>query len=79
MIGNDYSATNGILVVLTLVGLDVLPSHLKRWSEAAETWLDDKPTIIVEEGFYMPLTILPVSASTRSRRDSLPVSTISIS
>jgi uncharacterized membrane protein YcaP (DUF421 family) len=50
MIGDDYSVTNGMLVVLTLVGLDVLLSVIKRWSPAAETWLDGKPTIIVEEG-----------------------------
>lgn len=114
MIGEDYSVTNGALVVLTLVGLDVLLSHVKRWSEAAEMWLDGKPTIIVEQGRpktetmqrarideddvlmatpcskraeasqsfrgdYMPLTIFPVSASTRRRRDSFPVSTISMS
>ncbi|HEU4506375.1 MAG TPA: YetF domain-containing protein [Nitrospira sp.] len=50
MIGDDYSLTNGGLVVLTLVGLDVLLSHLKRWYPVAEKWLDGKPTIIVEHG-----------------------------
>lgn len=50
MIGDDFSFTNGALVVLTLVGLDVWLSHVKRWSPAAEKWLDGKPTIIVEHG-----------------------------
>jgi uncharacterized membrane protein YcaP (DUF421 family) len=50
MIGDDFSVTNGTLVVLTLVGLDVLLSFIKRWSSAADTWLDGKPTIIVEQG-----------------------------
>jgi uncharacterized membrane protein YcaP (DUF421 family) len=50
MIGDDFSLTNGALVVLTLVGLDVLLSHVKRWSPAAEIWLDGTPTIIVEQG-----------------------------
>ena len=50
MIGEDYSVTNGALVVLTLVGLDVLLSHVKRWSETAEMGLDGEPTIIVEQG-----------------------------
>ena len=36
--------------MLTLVGLDVLLSCVKRWSEAAEIWLDGTPTIIVEQG-----------------------------
>jgi uncharacterized membrane protein YcaP (DUF421 family) len=50
MIGDDFSLTNGILVVLTLIGLDVLLSHVKRWYPAAEKWLDGTPTIIVEHG-----------------------------
>ena len=50
MIGDDFSFTNGALVVLTLIGLDVLLSHVKRWSPAAEIWLDGRPTIIVEQG-----------------------------
>jgi uncharacterized membrane protein YcaP (DUF421 family) len=50
MIGDDYSVTNGMLVVLTLVGLNVLLSELKQRSRAAETWLDGKPTIIVDHG-----------------------------
>ena len=35
MLGDDFSFTNGALVILTLVGLDVLLSHVKRWSHAA--------------------------------------------
>jgi len=50
MIGDDYSITNGMLVVLTLVGLDILLSYVKRWFPSAETWLDGKPTIIVDQG-----------------------------
>jgi uncharacterized membrane protein YcaP (DUF421 family) len=50
MIGDDYSITNGMLVVLTLVGLDILLSHVKRGSSVAEAWLDGKPTLIVEHG-----------------------------
>jgi uncharacterized membrane protein YcaP (DUF421 family) len=50
MIGDDYSVTNGALVVLTLVGLDVWLSQVKRWWPTAERWLDGKPTIIVEHG-----------------------------
>lgn len=42
--------TNGALVILTLVGLDVLLSQVKRWSPIAELWLDGHPTIIVEKG-----------------------------
>jgi uncharacterized membrane protein YcaP (DUF421 family) len=50
MIGDDYSVTNGMLVVLTLVGMNVLLSHVKQWSRVAEVWLDGTPTVIVEQG-----------------------------
>jgi uncharacterized membrane protein YcaP (DUF421 family) len=50
MIGDDFSFTNGALVVITLVGLDVLLSHVKRWYPTVEMWLDGKPTVIVEQG-----------------------------
>ena len=32
MIGDDFSLTNGALVIMTLVGLDVMLSQVKRWS-----------------------------------------------
>ena len=50
MIGDDFSFTNGALVILTLVGLDVVLSHVKRWFPAAEKWLDGNPTVLVEHG-----------------------------
>lgn len=50
MVGDDYSITNGMLLVLTLVGLDILLSHVKRWSPSMETWLDGRPTIVVNLG-----------------------------
>ena len=54
MLGDDFSFTNGALVILTLVGLDVLLSQVKRWYPVAEKWLDGKPTILVAQG--QPLT-----------------------
>lgn len=50
MIGNDYSLTNGLLVVITLVGLDVLFTILKQRSAFIERWLDGLPMIVVEQG-----------------------------
>lgn len=50
MIGNDYSLTNGLLVVLTLVGLDILLSLWKQRAPAVERWLDGLPTVIVHQG-----------------------------
>ena len=50
MIGDDFSLTNGALVIMTLVGLDVMLSQVKRWSPSTELWLDGQPTILVEKG-----------------------------
>lgn len=50
MLDNDNSMTNGFLIVLTLVGLNVLMSLIKQRSRTVEKWLDGVPTILVEEG-----------------------------
>jgi uncharacterized membrane protein YcaP (DUF421 family) len=50
MLGNDYSLTNGILVILTLIGLDILFSLVKQRAPFFERWLDGKPLVIVEHG-----------------------------
>ncbi len=50
MIGNDYSLTNGMLVILTLIGLDILLSLVKQRAPFLERWLDGKPVVLVEHG-----------------------------
>ncbi len=50
MLGNDYSMTNGFLVILTLVGLDILLSVWKERSPTIEKLLDGVPMVIVEDG-----------------------------
>ncbi len=50
MIGNDYSMTNGFLVIVTLVGLDILLSLWKQRSPSLEKLLDGVPMVIVEDG-----------------------------
>jgi uncharacterized membrane protein YcaP (DUF421 family) len=50
MIGNDYSITNGLLVVVTLVGLDILLTNWKHRSAFIERWLDGLPMVIVDHG-----------------------------
>lgn len=50
MLGNDYSMTNGVLVVITLVGLDILFTNWKHRSAFIERWLDGLPMVIVEHG-----------------------------
>ncbi len=50
MLGDDFSITNAILVVTTLIAIDVGLSILKRRSNAVEAWLDGVPTILVADG-----------------------------
>src|SRR4051812_26332326 len=50
MIGDDYSITNGFLVILTLVTLDIGLSLLKQRVRGVEKWVDGLPTILVERG-----------------------------
>jgi uncharacterized membrane protein YcaP (DUF421 family) len=50
MIADDNSVTNGALLVLTLVGMDVLLSLAKHRSRRLERLLDGFPVVIVEDG-----------------------------
>ena len=53
LLGQDFSVTNAMLVIITLVTLDIGLSLLKRRSKRIDKWLDDVPLVIVEDG--MPL------------------------
>ena len=50
LLGNNFSITNALLVILTLIGLDIGLSLLKQPSSQIEKWLDGVPTVIVENG-----------------------------
>ncbi len=50
MIGNDYSVTNGFLVILTLVGLDIVLSFMKQRFPIMERYVDGLPLVLVDKG-----------------------------
>lgn len=50
LLGQDFSVTNALLVVITLVMLDIGLSLLKRHSERFDKLLEDVPLVIVEDG-----------------------------
>jgi uncharacterized membrane protein YcaP (DUF421 family) len=50
LLGNDFSLVTAFTVILTLVGLDILVSFVKRSSPAVEKWIDGLPLIILENG-----------------------------
>ncbi len=50
LLNGDGSMTNGFIVMMTLVGIDILLSWIKqRWSRV-ERLLDGTPVVIVEHG-----------------------------
>jgi uncharacterized membrane protein YcaP (DUF421 family) len=50
MITSDYSVTNAVLLVITLIGLDVLISELKEHFPRMSRFVDGTPLVIVEDG-----------------------------
>lgn len=50
LIDSDNSMTNGFLVVVTLLGLDIGMSLLKQRSKLVERLIDDVPLVLVEDG-----------------------------
>ena len=50
MLGNDFSVTNGILVILTLVGIDIGLSLLKQHFPQVERHLEGLPLVLVDRG-----------------------------
>ncbi|MBC3208914.1 MULTISPECIES: YetF domain-containing protein [Pseudomonas] len=50
LLGDDFSLTNSILVIVTLIAIDVGFSLLKQRSRWVSRLIDGEPTIIVENG-----------------------------
>ena len=50
LLGQDYSMTNAIIVIVTLVMMDIGLSFIKRQSKTIDKVLDDVPLVIVEDG-----------------------------
>ncbi len=50
LLGDDFSITNAVLVIATLIAIDVGFSLIKwRWP-VFDLWLEGSPTIVVENG-----------------------------
>jgi uncharacterized membrane protein YcaP (DUF421 family) len=54
LLGDDYSITNAALLITTIVGIDILMSHLKVRFGTLDRIIEGIPMIIVENG--QPLT-----------------------
>lgn len=52
MLGDDFSITNSVLLILTLFTTDIALSYLKRWSSRTARLIDGVPTVLVSNGIY---------------------------
>lgn len=50
LLGDDFSVTNSVLIIATLIAIDVGVSQLKQRSKRIALLLDGGPTVIVENG-----------------------------
>jgi uncharacterized membrane protein YcaP (DUF421 family) len=50
LLGEDFSITNAVILIVTLVGADIALSYLKRAWPLAGRFMDGTPTILVTEG-----------------------------
>ena len=50
LLGQDYSMTSAFIAILTLVGLDIVLSLVKRRWKWADRVLDSTPVVIVDDG-----------------------------
>jgi uncharacterized membrane protein YcaP (DUF421 family) len=52
MLGDDFSITNAIILILTLFTTDIALSYLKRGSPGAAHVIDGVPTVLVVDGRF---------------------------
>ncbi|MCZ4094048.1 MULTISPECIES: DUF421 domain-containing protein [Sinorhizobium] len=50
LLGEDFSITNATVLILTLFGLDILLSYVKRSMPKVALLLDGTPTVLIAEG-----------------------------
>ncbi|MDH0747820.1 DUF421 domain-containing protein [Pseudomonas sp. GD03842] len=53
LLGDDFSVTNAVLVIVTLIAIDVGFSLAKRRSKRLGKLIDGGPTIVVENGEFL--------------------------
>lgn len=50
LLGEDFSITNAVVVMITLFGLDLLLAWIKRTWPIAAKLIDGRPTLLVDKG-----------------------------
>lgn len=50
LMGEDFSITNAMVLIITLIMIDIGLSYLKRWSPMFGKLLDGTPTVLIRNG-----------------------------
>lgn len=50
LLGDDFSITNAIVLIVTLIVIDIGLSYLKKYSSAVGKLLDGTPTVLIRDG-----------------------------
>jgi uncharacterized membrane protein YcaP (DUF421 family) len=50
LLGDDFSITNAVILIVTLFSLDIILSHLKQWLPRAGLLIDGTPTVLICDG-----------------------------
>src|SRR5690606_1311133 len=50
LLGDDFSMTNAAVLIVTLFGIDIALSYVKRWLPSVARVLDGRPTLLVSNG-----------------------------
>lgn len=50
LLGDDFSITNAVVLILTLFIVDIALSYVKEWSPTIATLIDGTPTVLVGPG-----------------------------
>ncbi len=50
LLGDDFSVTNAVIVITTLLAIDVVISHVKQRSSRIDRWLEGTPIVVMSDG-----------------------------
>jgi uncharacterized membrane protein YcaP (DUF421 family) len=50
LLGDDFSITNAVVLMIVLFGIDIGLSFFKQWAPGAARYLDGAPTVLISDG-----------------------------
>tara|TARA_B100000378_G_scaffold59328_1_gene43888 strand:+ start:1331 stop:1771 length:441 start_codon:yes stop_codon:yes gene_type:complete len=50
LLGDDFSITNAVILIIVLFTIDVGLSYVKRWTPRLALFLDGTPTVLISDG-----------------------------